>query len=153
MNLPEGDSKLVAQVPEILVGKADGLISTGEGLALLERYLQEAFPQDAIKKMILDLCTAEDVRMGKTGEYRTPNWQARRDGLDRVLKLLKYTAAVEHAGSQRLPTKVTFNVVNITPESAKQEQVLSKTFAKQREEEARREKSEEIQLPDVQHNS
>lgn len=124
MNLPvKKNAKLDAlNVAEIVEAQAQDLISTADGLALLEVHLKEAFPQEKIRKLLEDLCGAEDIKMSKLGEYRTPNWLARKNGLDRVLDLLRYKQVVETTG-HRVPTKVVFNTIIVGP-GAKEQRVL-----------------------------
>lgn len=117
MNLPL--KKQEVHVPEIMTPdeiirqKAQGLIKTPEGLAKLHLYLEEEFPQERIKNLIKDLCSANDLKMDRSGtRFESPNWAARTNGLDRVLKLLKYSSADDHPGRDIPPTKIVFNVIS-----------------------------------------
>lgn len=106
-------------MPAEIVDKATELVRTEEGLAMLEKVLKETFTPEALKKMLLDLCQAEDIKMSKEGAYTTPNWSARRDGLDRVMNVLGYGGKDENSGSGgggRLPSKIVFNIVQNAPE-------------------------------------
>jgi len=126
MNLPVKKNGMLDTLTdiEIVEGRARDLISSSDGLALLERHLKEAFPQEKIRKYLEDLCTAEDIKMSKSGPYNTPNWMARHRGLEKVLELLRYKQAVESTG-HKLPTKVVFNTIVVAsnkkekPEKAK----------------------------------
>lgn len=120
MKLPvQKDKKLTPiTMPEILEAQTKGMISTSEGFELLEKLLRETFPQDRIKELINELCKAEDIKMSKAGKYTTPNWRARREGLDRVIDLLNYTKTVDAVG-RSLPTKVVFNTIIVGAKDGK----------------------------------
>jgi hypothetical protein len=123
MNLPvKKTAKLeTVSVAEIVEAQAKDLINTSEGLELLEKLLKETFPQPKIRDYIRDLCEAEDIKMSKMGPYKTPNWRARKDGLDKVLDLLNFKRVVDMTG-QRVPTKVVFNTI-IVGSNAKEQRV------------------------------
>lgn len=112
MNLPIKKTAKIdtVTVPEIVEAQAKELITTADGLALLERHLKDTFPETKIRDYIKDLCEAEDIKMSKMGPYSAPNWKARKDGLDKVLELLRLKQVVEVSG-QRVPTKVVFNTI------------------------------------------
>jgi len=96
-----------------LVEKSRAIIQSDKSLNELERILQAEFPPERIRKLIVDLCEAEDVRMSKMGAYATPNWDARKNGIDRVLNLLRYTKK-EGRVIDGPPTKIVFQILNNT---------------------------------------
>lgn len=107
------DAEIVAEAPK--------LVKSAEGLSRLERLLEKDFPQEKLVGYLRDLCEAEDVKMTKEGvEYRAPNWDARKNGLDRVLDLLRYRRKNEPVVGEGAPVKLIFNVVNPTIEAKRE---------------------------------
>jgi hypothetical protein len=95
---------------EIAEAKINGLIKPDEGIALLEKYMAEEFPENKIRNLIKDMSEATDLKYSKgAGFYTTRNWQAVKHAIDYVLKL-RNLVQTEIAG-QRPPTKVIFNTV------------------------------------------
>lgn len=93
--------------------KLETMLKTEEGLTKLERMLRDTFTEDKIVQYIGDLCEAEDIKMTKEGaEWRTPNWTARKEGLDRVLELLRIRKQEKDGPGREHHNvvKLTFNV-------------------------------------------
>lgn len=98
---------------DILNAHADGLIDEKQGIAIFRDLMKERFNDDRIVQMIDDLCNASDVSKDKLGNLiERPDWQARKDGLDRVLKIMRYMGIDGKEFKIDHPTKVIFNVVN-----------------------------------------
>lgn len=111
---PTNEAEIVTQAPR--------LVKSAEGLSRLERLLEKDFPQEKLVGYLRDLCEAEDVKMTKEGmEYRAPNWDARKNGLDRVLELLRYKRKNEPVVGDGPPVKLIFNVVNPIIEAKREE--------------------------------
>lgn len=96
---------------EILQSRADNLITEDQGVVLLNKYLKETFDQDRLRHMLDEICKAENVRhVAGEGFFKTPDWKARVEGFDRVMKLLRYFSTDKQAPTNH-PTKVIFNTI------------------------------------------
>jgi hypothetical protein len=105
---------------DILAARADGLISEEQGMVIFRDMVKSKFSDERIVQMIDDLCAANDLRFDKDGNITSiPNWSARTDGLDRVLKIMRYMGESGKEFKIDHPTKVVFNVVNYQPKDAK----------------------------------
>ena len=110
MKLPVRSSVPMLNPAEIAEAKINGLIKPDEGIALLEKYMAEEFPENKIKNLIKDLSEATDTKYSKgVGFYSTRNWQAVKHAIDYVLKLRNLIQ--EDIGGHKPPTKVVFNTV------------------------------------------
>lgn len=73
--------------------RAGKLVKVEAEIARLDKILRETATPEQINRWIIDLCNAMDVKRGKDGEeYLTPAWNARVNGLDRVLNQLRYVS-------------------------------------------------------------
>jgi len=100
---------------KILEAHANGLITEEQGLVIFRNMVKSRFSNERIVAMLDDLCRASDVDVDKLGNIlERPDWQARRDGLDRVLKIMRYMGIDNKEFKIDHPTKVVFNVVNYT---------------------------------------
>jgi hypothetical protein len=97
----------------VLNARAAGRMSAGDAALAISKYVQQAFPPDRLATMLSEMAGATDLKYGKIGFYKTPNWNARKDAYDRALKAM---VSLESAGLGKrpdsCPTKVTFNVVS-----------------------------------------
>lgn len=101
---------------DILNARADGLISEAQGMVIFRQMVKGKFSDDRIVTMIDELCRANDVQMDREGNIsEVPNWTARKDGLDRVLKIMSYMGQDGKEFKIDHPTKVIFNMVNYQP--------------------------------------
>lgn len=104
-------------VPEVVDATDPVLVRTPppDGLTRFQAKIQEAFPLETLVGYVKDLCEAEDIRMSKRGEeFRTPNWDARKNGLDRALQVLGYRHKDE-APREAAPVQIVISVVNPEP--------------------------------------
>lgn len=111
------ENKNIVSLPAEIMETTSKLIAVNKSLAYLEGILSKTFTPEKIKSLLVDLCEASDVIVTKEGdEIKKPNWDARKNGVDRVLKLLKYTNKNDNAAEGSLtPTKIIFNIVNEAP--------------------------------------
>jgi hypothetical protein len=114
------NKQLQFKTPEdILEARADGLISSEQGLVIFRQMVKDKFSDERIVSMIDELCRANDVNIDREGNIsEVPNWSARTDGLDRVLKIMAYMGKDGKEIKIDHPTKVVFNVVNYQPKDA-----------------------------------
>ncbi len=116
MTEPAGDlTPLEAEI----VKTSTELVKSEKGLNQLERILNTQFTPEKIQKYIQDLCEAEDTRMTAAGPITTPNWEARKNGLDRVLSLLRYTKK-DGFVEEKAPAKIVFIINNNSVEIPKE---------------------------------
>lgn len=102
--------------PVEIVQNTKELAQVNSKLSYLESILETSFTPEKIKGLLADLCEASDVVVTKEGDtIQKPNWDARKNGLDRVLKLLKYTNQKDMVEGTLTPTKIVFNIVNEAP--------------------------------------
>jgi hypothetical protein len=94
------------------------IVETGNAIRKLEAHVVELrelslkrFPAKRIVKMVEDLCTANNVRMTKYGEIETPDWEARKNGLDRVMAIGGFDKR-ESISQDRSPSKIIIQVLN-----------------------------------------
>lgn len=98
-----------------IVEAAPKLIKSPDGLNRLERMLEKTFPTETLVSYLQDLCQAEDTKIDKEGNHhQVPNWDARKNGLDRVIELLRYKRKDAPTSGEGMPVKLIFNVVNPT---------------------------------------
>jgi len=101
---------------DILEAHSRGLITEEQGMVIFRNLVKKSFSNERIVSMLDDLCKASDVAVDKLGNLlERPDWQARRDGLDRVLKIMRYMGIDGKEFKIDHPTKVVFNVVNYQP--------------------------------------
>jgi hypothetical protein len=106
---------------DILEARAKDLITEEQGMVIFRQMVKGKFDNERIVTMLDDLCKASDVSVDKLGNLlERPDWQARRDGLDRVLKIMRYMGIDEKGFKIDHPTKVTFNVINYQPKPSEQ---------------------------------
>lgn len=86
------------------------IVAFDNNLKQLEILMNKTFPPDKINQLIMDLCTADDSVFTKDGDERkTPNWAARKAGLEKVMGVLKY-AKKESVTSDNAPSKIIIQV-------------------------------------------
>jgi len=128
INIPKTNLPAPVVVPEVIEAKEEKneivfdaetkraiseRLSPENAQLVLDALLQKAFPPKQIQKLIADLCSAEDIRMTKDGsEYRTPNWEARDKGLNKVLNLLRFIEKQNGMPSDVHAAKIVFQVIN-----------------------------------------
>lgn len=84
-------------------------------LPKLEKLLSDIATPDKIKEWLINICEAEDVRINKMGDQiKTPNWEARIKGVDRVMSILKYSSK-DPVIKESKPTKIVIQVIESTP--------------------------------------
>lgn len=109
------EDKTPQEIEAKIIGVERDLEKTEKGLSQLEKTIQKHFTPEKIEALVVDLCTANDIKRDRNGEeYTTPNWEARKNGLDRVLGLLKYTKKDATPVDQGA-TKIVFQIVNNPP--------------------------------------
>lgn len=108
-----------AQVPEIIDDNRKAIAEVAEKANQLERILSDVATPERIKKWILDICEAENIKRTADGvEYATPDWDARVKGLDRVMSLLKYNPKdPKITVNNNQPTKIIIQVIDNKPTS------------------------------------
>lgn len=114
------DETLQAEIVET----RKALDTVSKGLVQLEKVIEQHYTPEKIEQLVTDLCHANDVRRDKNGdEYRTPNWEARKNGLNYVLSLLRYTKK-DATPVDQAATKIVFQIVNnpSAPAIAKKEE-------------------------------
>lgn len=91
------------------------IADTKTKIEILEDALSKTVTPEQIKKWILELCEASDVKFNKFGEMiHVPNWNARDKGLTRILEILHYqTADIEGRKRTRPhePSKILIQVI------------------------------------------
>ena len=104
---------------DILNARADGLISEEQGIVIFRDLVKAKFSDERLVQMIDELCRANDLKFDHEGNMsEVPNWSARTDGLDRVLKIMKYMGVDGKEFKIDHPTKVIFNMVNYQPKDS-----------------------------------
>lgn len=103
------------RVPEIMDAKSREVAALTENAFQLERILAEVATPEKVKKWLIDICEAEDVRLDRNGEeWRSPDWEARVKGIDRVMAILHYTSK-EPKVTLHQPTKIMIQVIDNKP--------------------------------------
>lgn len=93
------------------------IVNTPVAIAVMENLLKEHYGDKKIIDKIKDLWTAEDTKFSKeAGFYKTPNWEAQKNGLDRVLELRGYKKK-DSGTDVVIPTQINFNVQTMPPEA------------------------------------
>lgn len=86
-------------------------ISTGSNfLDRVREQIIQSYTPEKVQLMVEDLCKAEDVKSGREGEFRTPNWRAREKGLETILKIVGMKGEND-VSAKAAPTNITI-VVN-----------------------------------------
>ncbi len=103
-----------AQVPDI-VDKKNGytMAEVSAKATELERILADVATPKQVKKWLLDICEAEDIKRTSSGdEWSAPNWDARIKGIDRVMSILKLSPSKEPKVTLNQPTKIVIQVID-----------------------------------------
>lgn len=121
-NLPE---EAQAMVPEIVQVKGE-IAKLDSQLSKLEEVLRKKWTPEKIAKLLSNMCEASDVKKDKMGnDYETPNWDARKNGFDRLTGMLRYTKKESQPVDQGA-TKIVFQIVNNPPAEKKSEEKVPK---------------------------
>lgn len=108
---PAGEAKSIAGISQSKTVKA--IVSSPVGTVVMETLLADHFDNSKIVNKLQDLWTAQDTKFSKeTGFYKSPNWEAQKNGLDRVLELRGYKRKDSNEGLI-IPTQIVFNVQSI----------------------------------------
>lgn len=98
---------------DILEARANGLITEEQGMVIFRQMIKGKFSDERLVSMLDELCRASDLKFDADGNIvEFPNWSARKDGLDRVLNIMRYMGKDTAGFKIDHPTKVIFNVVN-----------------------------------------
>lgn len=110
MKLPIRNNVEPLNPAEIVQAKANGYLDKPQALAMLDAYIAKEFPEEKITKLIKELSEAMDTNFSdKAGFWESPNWSARKNSIDYILKLRGFISKDE--APSKTPTKVVFNTV------------------------------------------
>lgn len=73
----------------------------------VRRQIIETWTPSFYKQKVDELINASDVKSGKNGTYETPNWRARKEGIDKMEKIL---IGDDKKSINPGPIKITINV-------------------------------------------